>query len=56
VLPIASDAIAVAVTAPAANIRRRDALPGDLVAPGARRHRHIFMILLVIESYRRKLR
>ena len=45
VLPIASVAMAatVAVMAPAANIRRRDALPGDLVASGARRDRHIFM-------------
>jgi hypothetical protein len=49
-------AATVVVIAPAANIRRRDALPGDLVASSARRDRHIFMILLVIESYRRKLR
>jgi uncharacterized protein YfaT (DUF1175 family) len=40
--------------APAADIRRRDALPGDLVAFAAGRDRHIFMTLLVIESYRRK--
>ena len=45
VLPIASVAMAatVAVTAPAANIRRRDARPGDLVASGAGRDCHIFM-------------
>jgi hypothetical protein len=55
VLPIASDAIAATVTAPAVNARRRSALPGDLVAPGAERDRdrHIFMTLLVFESYRR---
>jgi hypothetical protein len=56
--PVASVAMpaTVAVTAPAANIRRRDALPGDLVAPDFGRDRHIFMTLLVIESYRKKLR
>jgi hypothetical protein len=31
-------------------------LPGDLVAFAAGRDRHIFMNLLVIESYRRKFR
>jgi hypothetical protein len=56
VLPSASDAIAVAATAPAVIIRRRNTLPGDLVALNAGRNRHIFMALLVIESYRRKLR
>ena len=52
----ATAAAAVVVMAPAADIRRRDALPGDLVAFAAGRDRHIFMTLLVIESYRRKLR
>src|SRR5215469_9631651 len=56
VLPSASDASAVAATAPAVIIRRRTTLPGDLVASDAGRNRHIFMALLVIESYRRKLR
>src|SRR5215469_14535570 len=51
VLPIASDAMTVAVTAPAARTWRRTARPGDLVASGAWRNRHIFMALLVIESY-----
>jgi hypothetical protein len=56
VLPSASDASAVAVTAPAVKTRRRNAWPGDLVASDDGRDRHIFMTLLVIESYRRKLR
>jgi hypothetical protein len=53
--PIASDTVAatVAVTTPAVNIRRRGALPGDLVAPGAERDCHIFMTFLVFESYRK---
>ena len=52
VLPIASVAMAatVVVMATAANIRCRDALPGDLVASGAGRDRHIFMTLLITES------
>jgi hypothetical protein len=45
-----------AAAAPAVNRRRRDARPGDLVAPGAEWDRHIFMALLVFESYRRELR
>jgi hypothetical protein len=53
--PIASDAMAatVAVTTPAVKIRRRDALPGDLVAPGTERDCHIVMTFLVFESYRK---
>jgi hypothetical protein len=43
-------AATVVVIAPAANIRRRDALPRDLVASGAGRDRHIFMTLLIVES------
>jgi len=52
--PIASGAMAAATAtaAPIANVRRRDALPGGVVASGARRDRHIFMALLFIESYR----
>jgi hypothetical protein len=39
------------------SIRRRTARPGDLAAPGAGRDRHIVMMtLLIIESYRQKLR
>jgi hypothetical protein len=49
-------AATVAVTAPIASIRRRDALPGDPVVSDAGRDRHIFMALLFIESYRRHLR
>jgi hypothetical protein len=43
-------AATVVVIATAANIRCRDALPGDLVASGAGRDRHIFMTLLIVES------
>jgi hypothetical protein len=46
-------AATVAVAAPAASSRRRNALPGDLVASGARRDCHLFMTLLIIESYRK---
>jgi hypothetical protein len=54
--PIASVAMAAkvaAVAAPAVNIRRRDAPPGDLAALSVGRDCHIFMTLLVIESYRK---
>jgi hypothetical protein len=40
----------------AADIRRHDAVPRDLVAFVAGRDRHIVMNLLVIESYRRNFR